>query len=135
MKYYSEKLNKLFDTEKELLDAEASDTRLGYWRLSLSNVIDELARKNDDLERVVDDCVKEIGETLCDKLLDEIFENRATIKDNVEKQQTSAKKEEEHKLTQERINELLKEDGIADPINVTWNGLIRLINRVFGEDE
>lgn len=135
MKYYSEKLNKLFDTEKELLDAEASNTRLGYWKLSLSNAIDELARKNDDLERVIDDCVKEIGETLCDQLLDEIFENKATIKDNVEKLQNSAKKEEVHKLTQERINELLEEDNIADPINVTWNGLISLLNKVFGEDE
>ena len=131
MKYYSEKLNKLFDTEKELLDAEANSSRLGFWKLHLSNAIDELARKNEDLEKAIDDCVKEVGEDLCDKLLDEIFEDRATIKEDTQKVE---QKKHDKKITQEQINNLLKEDG-KNPLITTWNGFFSLINKIFGEDE
>ena len=69
MKYYSEKLNKLFDTEKELIDAENLPKRLGYWKITLTHYIEELSKADQKLDEELAYCIKEIGEESCDKIL------------------------------------------------------------------
>ena len=142
MKYYSEKLNKLFDTEKELIDAENLPKRLGYWKITLTHYIEELSKADQKLDEELAYCIKEIGEESCDKILDEIFADKAVLKDstileNKKKPVVSNKKEQE-----ERLSKLVTERDDINKLNADWKsaksdwaGIINLLNDIFGKDE
>ena len=145
MKYYSEKLNKLFDTQEELEAEENKGKSLDYWELCLSNAISELSKADDKLGEEIEKCVKEIGEKECDKLLDKIFAEKAVVKDEgVCKDKKSideinkAWKGQNNKTAQElnsKLNSLLKEENKPQSLNVCWNGIFSLLDEIFKEDE
>jgi aspartyl/asparaginyl-tRNA synthetase len=129
MKYYSEKLNRLFDTEQELKEAERQ-SNLEYWKLELTNAISELAEKNNALEKVIKECSNKIGEEQCDKLLDKIFEERAVVKDEVVKpkaQRISVKYDDEKKF--------VKDDVSSTTFGELYDGFMELLSKILNEDD
>ena len=131
MKYYSEILKKMFDTEKELVEAEKKSSRIGYWKLCLSNAISELARADKKLEEETNRCVEEIGEEQCGEILDEIFEDSAVIKDSpalqIEKKKNLVSNKEDLKKVKDSWNN--------EDFKVDWEGFSKLIDQIFKDHE
>lgn len=128
MKYYSEKLNRLFDTEQELKEAERQ-SNLGYWELELTNAIVELSKKNDALEKVIKECSSKIGEEQCDKLLDKIFQEKAIVKDEMVKP-----KEQKKSVKHDDLKKFVKEDVVPTTFGELYDGFMELLSKILNED-
>lgn len=91
MKYYSEKLNKLFDSEKELKAAEKS---FEDKNLQKENTKKELSQKIESAEAAVDAAYKNYEETrqLAAKIMDDSNKQIINIMNAAKKEVTEAEK-------------------------------------------
>ena len=121
MKYYSEKLNKMFDTEDELCAAENEiEEKRKNWDMKLSIAIGELGEANRELERVVDKCIRDIGEKECDNLLNKIYNDVSEI-------QTKPKQDEKNASS-------IKIDSIEGLINYYVDFCNQVLSKLYKDE-